>query len=106
MRLAIVAGRFNDHVTAPLLDGALSTLADHGLDRDDVPVYWVPGAFEIPLLAKRLARSGQVDPVICLGAVIRADTAHFEYVAGPSPAGIAQPPLAPPPPTPSPPLTP
>ncbi len=90
MRLAIVAGRFNDHVTAPLLDGALRTLADHGLDRDDVAVYWVPGAFEIPLLAKRLARSGQLDAVICLGAVIRGDTAHFEYVAGPCAAGIAQ----------------
>jgi 6,7-dimethyl-8-ribityllumazine synthase len=90
MRLAIVAGRFNDHVTAPLLDGALATLADHGLDRDDVPVYWVPGAFEIPLLAKRLARSGQLDAVICLGAVIRGDTPHFEYVAGPCAAGIAE----------------
>src|ERR1700736_813953 len=87
MRLAIVAGRFNDHVTAPLLDGALAT---HGLDPDTVPVYWAPGAFEIPLLAKRLACSGTVDAVICLGAVIRGDTAHFEYVAGPCAAGIAQ----------------
>ena len=90
MRLAIVAGRFNDHVTAPLLDGALRTLADHGLDPDDVAVYWVPGAFEIPLVAKRLARSGQLDAVVCLGAVIRGDTAHFEYVAGPCAAGVAQ----------------
>ena len=90
MRLAIVAGRFNDHVTAPLLDGALATLDAHGLDPDTVPVYWAPGAFEIPLLAKRLACSGTVDGVICLGAVIRGDTAHFEYVAGPCAAGIAQ----------------
>jgi 6,7-dimethyl-8-ribityllumazine synthase len=90
MRLAIVAGRFNGHVTVPLLDGALTTLTDHGLDRDDIPVYWVPGAFEIPLLAKRLASSGALDAVICVGAVIRGDTAHFEYVAGPCAAGIAQ----------------
>ncbi len=90
MRLAIIAGRFNDHVTAPLLDGALTTLEAHGLDRANVPVYWVPGAFEIPLLAKRLACSGTVAAVICLGAVIRGDTAHFDYVAGPCAAGIAQ----------------
>jgi 6,7-dimethyl-8-ribityllumazine synthase len=90
MRLAVVAGRFNDHVTVPLLDGALHTLADHGLDADTIPVYWVPGAFEIPLLAKRLACSGTLDAVICLGAVIRGGTAHFDYVAGPCAAGIAQ----------------
>ena len=90
MRLAIIAGRFNDHVTAPLLDGALTTLEAHGLERANVPVYWVPGAFEIPLVAKRLACSGTVDAVICLGAVIRGDTAHFDYVAGPCAAGIAQ----------------
>jgi len=90
MRLAIVAGRFNAHVTAPLLDGALATLEAHGLDRDAVPVYWVPGAFEIPLLAKRLACSGTVDGVICLGAVIRGETAHFEYVAGECAAGVTR----------------
>ena len=86
MRLAIVAGRFNDHVTKPLLEGALDTLHDLGLD--DVPVHWVPGAFEIPLLAKRLAPS--YDAVICLGAVIRGDTAHFDYVAGPCAYGVAR----------------
>jgi 6,7-dimethyl-8-ribityllumazine synthase len=90
MRIAIVAGRFNGQVTAPLLDGALTTLRDHGLDPGSVPVSWVPGAFEIPLTAKRLALSGTVDAVICLGAVVRGDTAHFEYVAGPCAAGIAQ----------------
>jgi 6,7-dimethyl-8-ribityllumazine synthase len=90
MRIAVVAGRFNAQVTQPLLDGALATLADHGLDPDSVPVCWVPGAFEIPLTAKRLAASGTVDAVICLGAVIRGDTAHFEYVAGPCASGIAQ----------------
>ncbi|HEV2310229.1 MAG TPA: 6,7-dimethyl-8-ribityllumazine synthase [Acidimicrobiia bacterium] len=90
MRVAIVAGRFNEHVTKPLLAGAQATLAEHGLDPDTVPVLWVPGAFEIPLTAKRLAASGTVDAVICVGAVIRGETAHFEYVAGPCAAGIAQ----------------
>ena len=90
MRIAIVAGRFNEHVTKPLLAGAQATLAEHGLDADTVPVVWVPGAFEIPLAAKRLAASGTVDAVICVGAVIQGETAHFEYVAGPCAAGIAQ----------------
>ena len=83
---AIVAGRFNDHVTKPLLAGAIDTLHDLGLD--DVPVYWVPGAFEIPLIAQQLAPS--FDAVICLGAVIRGDTPHFDYVAGECAAGIRQ----------------
>src|SRR2546426_1618607 len=84
MRLAIVAGRFNDHVTKPLLEGALGTLHDLGLE--DVPVHWVPGAFEIPLLAQRLAPA--YDAVICLGAVIRGETAHFDLVSGQCAAGI------------------
>ena len=75
MRLAIVAGRFNEHVTKPLLDGALSTLSELGVK--DAPVHWVPGAFEIPLVAQRLASSGAFDAVVCLGAVIRGDTPHF-----------------------------
>jgi 6,7-dimethyl-8-ribityllumazine synthase len=86
MRIAIVAGRFNDHITTPLLDGALATLSKAGLD--DVPVHWVPGAFEIPLVAQRLASSDTCDAVICLGAVIRGDTPHFDYVAGECAAGI------------------
>ena len=86
MRLAIVAGRFNDHITTPLLDGALATLREAGLD--DVPVHWVPGAFEIPLVAQRLATTAGHDAVICLGAVIRGDTPHFDYVAGQCAAGI------------------
>jgi 6,7-dimethyl-8-ribityllumazine synthase len=90
MRLAIVAGRFNAHVTRPLLDGALGELGELGLDAAAVAVHWVPGAFEIPLVAKHLAASGSVDAVICIGAVIRGDTAHFDYVAGPCAAGIAQ----------------
>src|SRR5215207_11738548 len=72
MRIAIVAGRFNDHITTPLLEGARATLSQAGLD--DVPVHWVPGAFEIPLVAQRLATTTACDAVICLGAVIRGDT--------------------------------
>jgi 6,7-dimethyl-8-ribityllumazine synthase len=88
MRIAVVAGRFNDHITKPLLDGTLGALRDAGLD--DVPVHWVPGAFEIPLVAQRLAASREYDAVICLGAVIRGDTPHFDYVAGECAAGIAR----------------
>jgi 6,7-dimethyl-8-ribityllumazine synthase len=88
MRIAIVAGRFNDHVTKPLLEAALDTLAASGLG--DVPVHWVPGAFEIPLVAQRLAASGEFEAVICLGAVIRGDTPHFDFVAGECAAGIAR----------------
>jgi 6,7-dimethyl-8-ribityllumazine synthase len=90
LRVAVVAGRFNDHVTKPLLEGALGRLEECGVERAAVPVHWVPGAFEIPLVAKRLAASGSVDAVICLGAVIRGDTAHFEYVAGPCAYGVAR----------------
>ena len=92
MRIAVVAGRFNDHITKPLLDGALAALRDAGLD--DVPVHWVPGAFEIPLVAQRLATSGACDAVICLGAVIRGDTPHFDYVAGEAARGLQEAALA------------
>jgi 6,7-dimethyl-8-ribityllumazine synthase len=88
MRLAVVAGRFNEHITKALVDGALTTLAERGLDAGSVPVHWVPGAFEMPLVAKRLAGAGGVDAVICLGAVIRGDTPHFEYVASSCADGI------------------
>jgi 6,7-dimethyl-8-ribityllumazine synthase len=88
MRMAVVAGRFNDHVTKPLLDGALAVLADLGAP--DVPVYWVPGAFEIPLVAQQLAASGGFDAVVCIGAVIRGDTPHFDYVAGQCARGVAR----------------
>ncbi len=90
MRMAVIAGRFNAHVSRPLVDGALGAFAELGLDAAEVPVYWVPGAFEIPFVAKRLATSGGVDAVVCLGAVIRGDTAHFDYVAGPCANGVAQ----------------
>jgi 6,7-dimethyl-8-ribityllumazine synthase len=90
MRVAVVASRFNDDVTKLLLEGALQALAGMGLDPDSVPVVWVPGAFEIPLVAKQLAESGELDAVICVGAVIRGETPHFDFVAGECAAGISR----------------
>ena len=89
-RVAVVAARFNEIVTARLVDGALAALAKHGVADDAVDVAWVPGAFEIPSIASRFARSGTYDAVICLGAVIRGDTAHFDLVANEAAHGIAQ----------------
>jgi 6,7-dimethyl-8-ribityllumazine synthase len=89
MRFAVIASRFNEHVTELLLDGALGELREHGVG-DDVPVHWVPGAFEIPIVAQRLAATHAYDAIICLGAVIRGNTPHFEFVAGECAAGIAR----------------
>jgi 6,7-dimethyl-8-ribityllumazine synthase len=88
MRFAIVAARFNHEVTEPLCAGAEKLLREH--DAAEVSVAWVPGAFELPLVAKRFAASGTVDAVICIGAVIRGETAHFEYVAGECAAGVTR----------------
>jgi 6,7-dimethyl-8-ribityllumazine synthase len=88
-RFGVVASRFNEFVVRPMLDGALNAIERHGGDLDSVDVAWVPGSYEIPLAAKRMALSGQYDAVICLGAVIRGSTAHFEYVAGAATNGIA-----------------
>jgi 6,7-dimethyl-8-ribityllumazine synthase len=90
MRLAIVISRYNDFITRRLLDGALDAIGRHGGDTESVDTYYVPGAFEIPLVAKRLAESGNYEAVICLGAVIRGSTAHFDYVAGECAKGIGQ----------------
>jgi 6,7-dimethyl-8-ribityllumazine synthase len=87
-RVAVVAARFNEIVTTKLVDGAIAGLAKHGVRDEDVTVAWVPGAFEIPLVARRLARAG-VDAVICLGAVIRGETHHFDLVAAEAARGIA-----------------
>ena len=89
-RFAIVAARFNEIVTRKLLEGALESLRSNDVADDDVDVVWVPGAFELPLVARRLAMSGTYDGVICLGAVIRGETAHFEHVAGQAAAGIRE----------------
>lgn len=88
MRVALVCGRFNDLITNRLLDGALGALSDLHVADDDRLVAWVPGAFEIPLASKTLALTGRYDAVISLGAVIRGDTAHFDFVAGECAAGI------------------
>jgi 6,7-dimethyl-8-ribityllumazine synthase len=88
LRVAIVCSRFNDLVTERLLAGAMDCLVRHGVDQASVRVAWVPGAFEIPLAALRLARSGEVEAVICLGAVIRGATGHYEHVAGQCAAGV------------------
>ena len=90
LRIAVVCGRFNDLITNRLLDGALAGLAVHHVSEDDVAVAWVPGAFEIPLAAKAFAATGRYDAVIALGCVIRGDTPHFEYVAGPCAEGLQQ----------------
>jgi 6,7-dimethyl-8-ribityllumazine synthase len=87
-RFAVVASRFNDLVTSRLVDGALAALRRHGVDDDDVEVAWTPGAFELPLAAHRLAGSEQFDAVICVGAVIRGETAHFDLVANQAAEGI------------------
>jgi 6,7-dimethyl-8-ribityllumazine synthase len=88
LRIAILCARFNDHVTVRLLDGARRGLAECTVDEGDVTEVWVPGAFELPLVAKSFAQSGEVDAVICLGCVIRGETAHFEHVGGQAAAGI------------------
>lgn len=87
-RFAIVAGRFNELVTAKLLDGAESAFRRHGVAADDLEVAWVPGAFELPLVAKRLAASGLFEAVVCLGAVIRGETTHYDLVAGEAARGV------------------
>jgi 6,7-dimethyl-8-ribityllumazine synthase len=88
-KFAIVIARFNETIGRRLLDGALDGLRRHGVTDDDIAVAWVPGAFEIPLVARRLAATGGYDAVICLGAVIRGATPHFEYVAGNAASGVA-----------------
>jgi len=89
-RIGIVATRWNEVIIQRLLRGALDLLAERGVAEDDVEVVWVPGAFELPLAARAMALSGRHDGLIALGCVIRGDTAHFEYVAGPCADGIAR----------------
>lgn len=87
---AVVVSRFNSFITKKLLDGALDCLERHGVNTDDINVFWVPGAWEIPPVSVRIADTGKFDCVICLGAVIRGETPHFEYVSAESAKGIAQ----------------
>ena len=89
MKVGIVAARFNEFITSKLLGGALDGLARHGVEGDDIDLAWVPGAFEIPLIASKMAKSGKYDAVICLGAVIRGSTSHYDYVCAEVSKGIA-----------------
>ena len=88
-RFGLIVGRFNEFISSKLLAGALDALKRHEAEDDHVEVYWVPGAFEVPLVAKKLAASGRFDAIICVGAVIRGGTPHFEYVASEVSKGIA-----------------
>lgn len=89
VRVGIVAARFNELITSKLLDGALDGLKRHDVREDDIHVAWVPGAFEIPLIASKMVKSGKYDAVICLGAVIRGATSHYDYVCNEVSKGIA-----------------
>ncbi|MBR5534394.1 MAG: 6,7-dimethyl-8-ribityllumazine synthase [Ruminiclostridium sp.] len=89
IKVGIVAARFNEFITAKLLGGAMDGLVRHGVNQEDVQVAWVPGAYEIPLIAKKMAKSGKYDAVICLGAVIRGSTSHYDYVCAEVSKGIA-----------------
>ncbi len=89
-KFALVVSRFNDFITSKLVDGAIDTLVRHGGSEDDITVLYVPGAFELPYMAKKAADSGAFDAVVCLGCVIRGQTPHFDYVAGQAARGIAQ----------------
>jgi len=90
LRFGIVVSRFNDFITQRLLDGALQAIEAHGGNTDDVTVVWVPGAFEIPIAAQALAQSNNVDAVLALGAVIRGETPHFDYVASSVTDGVTR----------------
>lgn len=89
-RIGIVAGRFNEFITSKLLGGAIDAFVRHGGDEQHVTVAWVPGAFEIPLTAQKMVESGRYDAVVCLGAVIRGATPHFDMVANEATKGVAQ----------------
>jgi 6,7-dimethyl-8-ribityllumazine synthase len=90
LKIGVVVGRFNEFIGSRLLDGALDALKRHGVAEDDVEVAWVPGAFEIPLIAQKMAQSGKYDAVVTLGAVIRGSTPHFDYVCNEVSKGVAR----------------
>ena len=80
LKIGIVVGRFNNFIVSKLLEGALDGLKRHGVDENNIEIAWVPGAFELPLIAKKMAQNDKYDAVICLGAVIKGSTPHFDYV--------------------------
>lgn len=89
VKIGIVAGRFNEFITSKLISGALDGLKRHDVDDDNIDIVWVPGAFEIPLIASKMAKSNKYDAIICLGAVIRGNTSHYDYVCSEVSKGIA-----------------
>ena len=89
LRIGVVVAEFNEFITSRLLEGAKTALVSHGVSEDNVTIAWVPGSFEIPLVAREMAQSGQYDAVICLGAVIRGETDHYNHVAGEAAKGVA-----------------
>ena len=89
IKIGIVAARFNEFITSKLLSGAVDALTRHDVKEDDIEVAWVPGAFEIPLIASKMAKSNKYDAIICLGAVIRGNTSHYDYVCSEVSKGIA-----------------
>lgn len=90
LKFGIVVGRFNEFISSRLLGGAIDGLVRHGANESDIAITWVPGAFEIPLVAQKMAQSKKYDAIICIGAVIRGSTPHFDYVAGEMAKGIAK----------------
>lgn len=90
LKFGVVVSRFNDFITDKLLEGAQDSLSRHGVNEEDIDIAWAPGSFEIPLVAKKMAESGRYDAVICLGAVIRGGTPHFDYIASEVSKGIAK----------------
>jgi 6,7-dimethyl-8-ribityllumazine synthase len=88
-KFGIVVSRFNEFVSSKLLDGAQDTLVKHGVKQEDIAVVWVPGSFEIPMVAKKMASSGKFDGIICLGAIIRGETPHFDFIAAEAAKGVA-----------------
>jgi 6,7-dimethyl-8-ribityllumazine synthase len=89
-KFVIVVSRFNEFISAKLLDGAIDTLIQHGVKDTDISVVWVPGSFEIPMTAQRIAASKKYDAIICLGAIIRGETPHFDFIASEAAKGVAQ----------------
>jgi 6,7-dimethyl-8-ribityllumazine synthase len=90
LKFGVIVARFNEFITKKLLDGAQDALHRHGVNQADIDIAWVPGSFEIPLVAKKLAQTNKYDAIICLGAVIRGATPHFEYIAAEAAKGIAR----------------
>lgn len=90
LKFGIVISRFNEFISSKLLSGAIDALVRHGAKNDNIEVAWVPGAFEIPMIAKKLTEKGEYDAIICLGTIIKGDTPHFDFVAAESAKGIAQ----------------